>query len=405
MRNCFAMAAAALVLAVAGPALGQETAGATLAVSGPEEMVFDWAKQACVKSHVPDAPARAFRDADGNVHLIASHNDNRRFSGPDLNNLRPECTVIYQAEKSNVLDQYDDMGWISGLWTGDGKTVYALAHMELRGNRAPGLCSNKSYSSCLLNTVTALVSRDGGKTFAPEKGSGATAMVANLPYPFPNDRKARVGYANPTNIIKRDGWYYAMVFADGYRDQKRGNCVLRTRDLSAPSSWRAFDGKDFAVEFIDPFRQQTADAKDHVCAPVSTSRIGRMIGSISEYKGTDVVIAVFGDRRTEDGKTASGIYASTSRDLVHWSEPTLVFEAPLLWEDNCGAEGRVFYPALLDPEAKAPSFQDTGDKAYLYFTRYRLTGCKVTWDRDLVRVPVAISMGGTVKGQGGGTAQ
>ena len=405
MRKCLAMVAATLPLVATWPALGQETGGITLTVSGQEEMVFDWAKQACAKSHVPDAPARAFRDGDGQVHLIASHNDNRRFSGPDLNHLKPECAVIYQAKKSNVLDQYDDMGWISGVWTGDGKTVYALAHMELRGDRAPGLCNNKTYSSCLLNTVTALVSRDGGKSFVPEPGKGSGPMVANLPYPFPNDRKARVGYANPTNIIKRDGWYYAMVFADGYRDQKRGNCVLRTHDLSDPSSWRAWDGKDFTVQFIDPFRQQTADAKDHVCAPVSKSKIGRMIGSISEHEGTNEVIAVFGDRRTENGRTASGIYASTSKDLVNWSEPRLVFEAPLLWENGCSSEGRVFYPALLDPKAKTPSFQDTSDKAYIYYTRYQLTGCKVTWDRDLVRVPVTISMGGTAKGQGGSTPQ
>lgn len=405
MRIGLAMIAATLQLAATWPAPGQEGASVRLAISGPEEMVFDWATQACAKSHVPDAPARAFRDGNGQVHLIASHNDNRRFSGHDLNHLKPECAVIYQAKKSNDLGKYDDMGWISGIWTGDGKTVYALAHMELRGNRTPGLCNNKSYSSCLLNTVTALVSGDGGKSFAPETGQGAGPMVANLPYPFPNDRKARVGYANPTNIIKRDGWYYAMVFADGYRDQRRGNCVLRTRDLGDPSSWRAWDGKAFTVQFLDPFSQQASDARDHACAPVSASKIGRMIGSLSEYQGTDEVIAVFGDRRTKEGRAASGIYVSTSKDLVNWSEPRLVFEAPLLWEDNCGPQGRVFYPSLLDPEAKTFSFEDTGDRAYIYYTRYRLTGCKVTWDRDLVRVPITISLGGTAKGHGGGRPQ
>lgn len=128
-----------------------------------------------------------------------------------------------------------------------------------------------------------------------------------------------------------------------------------------------------------------------------------MIGSISEYNGSGKVVAVFGDRRTENGTTASGIYSSTSKDLVHWSEPQLVLEAPLLWEVSCSAEGKIFYPALLDPDATTPSFQDTADKAYIYFTRYRLTGCKVTWDRDLVRVPVIISMGGTQKEQGGKT--
>lgn len=395
MPNLLRLAAALFMLALSGRSFGAEAESAKLSVSGPQEMVFDWSTQACVKSHVPDAPARAFRDADGRVHMIASHNDNRRFSGSDLNHLQPECAVIYQAKKSNTLSQYDDMGWISGLWTDDGKTIYALAHMELRGNRTPGLCNNKSYSSCLLNTVTALVSRDGGKTFAPEAGTGADTMVANLPYPFPNDRNARVGYANPTNIVKRDDWFYAMVFADGYRDQKRGNCVLRTRDLSDPSSWRAWDGKDFTIQFIDPFRNKVEDTKDHVCAPVETAKIGRMIGSISEHRASGEIIAVFGDsRQTGDGRAVSGIYSSTSKDFISWSEPQLVFEAPLLWEKRCDAGGRVFYPALLDPNAKTPSFQDTGDKAYVYFTQYTLTRCKVTWNRNLKRVPVTISVGG-----------
>src|SRR5690606_41417995 len=121
-------------------------------------------------------------------------------------------------------------GGISSGYPGDGRTVYALAHTELRGERTPGQCPAGKYSACLLNTVTGLVSRDGGRSFRPE-GEGGPPVVATLPYDFPTDRKARVGYANPTNIIKRDGWYYAFIFADGYRAPQRGACLIRTKSL------------------------------------------------------------------------------------------------------------------------------------------------------------------------------
>ena len=106
--------------------------------TGAMETVFDWSQEACVKSHVPDAPARAFRDAQGEIHLIISHNDNRAHIGPTLDTVKRNCSVIHEAHRSPVLAQFDDLSWISGVYTKDGKTVYALAHTELRGERTPG---------------------------------------------------------------------------------------------------------------------------------------------------------------------------------------------------------------------------------------------------------------------------
>lgn len=357
---------------------------------GPIETVFDWSRDACVKSHVPDASARAFRNADGEVRLTISHNDNRALVGTSLNDVHPRCDLVYQGKRSARLADFDDLSWIGGLYTRDGRTVYALAHTELRGERTPGQCPAGRYSACLLNTVTGLISRDGGRHFVPA-GEGRPPVVATLPYDYPTDRSARVGYANPTNIIERDGWYYAFVFADGYRDQRRGNCLIRTQTLDDPSSWRAWNGSDFTVRFVDPFREGERDAASHVCQPVAPNVIGRLIGSIVAQRETDTVIAVFGDkRRTPDGRTVEGIYSSTSSDLLTWTTPTLVMEAQLLWDKSCDEPQAFFYPSLMDPGARTLSFEDIGSSGFLYLTRYQLSNCKVTWDRDLVRVPVEI---------------
>jgi hypothetical protein len=287
---------------------------------------------------------------------------------------------------------FDDLSWISSVYTRDGSRVYALAHTEQRGNRTPGLCPAGKYSPCLLNTVTALVSTDGGRSF--RKAGNGPAVVATLPYAFPTDRDARVGYANPTNIIERDGWYYVLIFADAYRAQRRGPCLLRTRTLDDPNSWRAWDGEGFNVSFANPFRSAVADPSSHVCTPVASGVFSRMIGSVVEHRRSGLVVAVFADeRKLPDGRTVTGIFTATSRDLVRWSEPTLVMEADLLWKRDCNRSEAYFYPALLDPQATSRSFEDFGERGYLYLVRYNLTNCRVNWDRDLVRIPVEIKTG------------
>ncbi|MDP8919843.1 MAG: hypothetical protein M3O00_13325 [Pseudomonadota bacterium] len=360
--------------------------------TGPVEVVFDWSRDACVKSHVPDAPARAFRDADGKVHLIISHNDNRAHVGETLDMIARDCTVIHEAHRSPRLAEFDDLSWISGVHTRDGKTVFALAHTELRGERTQGQCPEGTYSACLLNTVTGLISRDGGRSFQPADNKGRPPVVATLPYPFPTDRKSRVGYANPTNIIEHDGWFYAFMFADSYKAQGRGNCLIRTRTLADPSSWRAWDGKDFSVRFVDPFRDAVADPQAHLCAPVAPQVINRMIGGLVRHRSSGAFIAIFGDKRQQaDGRMVEGIFTSTSRDLKAWSEPSLVLEVQLLWDLACGDQDAFFYPSLIDPAANTFSFEDFGDTGFVYMARYQnFRNCKVTWDRDLVRVPVRV---------------
>ncbi|MXN64361.1 hypothetical protein GR183_05550 [Stappia sp. GBMRC 2046] len=358
-------------------------------VAGGVETVFDWSKEACENSHVPDTPARAFRKSDGTVALIASHNDNRFFTGPSLEALQPDCSIVFEASRSAELAEFDDLSWMSGLYTPDGETIYVLAHTELRGHRSPGLCPAGRYGPCLLNTVTGLVSRDGGKTFKPQ--GGGPAVVATLPYPYPTDRPRRVGYANPTNIIELDGWHYAAMFADRYRAQKRGVCIIRTRTLEDPASWRAWDGSGFNARFVNPFEGLVEDPEAHVCEPVSSKYLVRMIGGLSLHEETGTVVAVFGDRRKgKDGERISGFYVSTSRDMINWSEPRLIMRYALLWEDDCSKPKSYFYPSLLDPDSETRNFDHADGAAYLYFVRYNLESCKVTWDRDLVRVPVRV---------------
>src|SRR5438876_4015532 len=48
------------------------------------EVVFDPARNGCSLNDIPDAAARAFRDANGLIHLVAAHFENRQFVGPSF---------------------------------------------------------------------------------------------------------------------------------------------------------------------------------------------------------------------------------------------------------------------------------------------------------------------------------
>ena len=49
---------------------------------------------------------------------------------------------------------------------------------------------------------------------------------------------------------------------------------MRTNRLEDPRSWRAWDGREFSVAFVDPYTAApgTNPAK-HVCAPVAPAEI------------------------------------------------------------------------------------------------------------------------------------
>jgi hypothetical protein len=89
-------------------------------VTGTEETVFDWSQNACEGADIPDAPARAFRDASGRVQLISSHYVNRRMIGPDLNHLTRDCHVIMRSTLNPDPAKFDDREWIHSPYTPDG---------------------------------------------------------------------------------------------------------------------------------------------------------------------------------------------------------------------------------------------------------------------------------------------
>lgn len=373
-----------LLLALALP--DAVAAGATVRATGSPETVFAWHSMRCATWDVPDVPARAWKDAEGRVHLVTGHPPNRAMVGPDLDRVAPDCRVILDSGRHDEPGRFDDLGWIAATYSPDGRTVYALVHNEYQGHRRPDACPSRTYMRCWNNTLALAVANDGG--FAFSRPASPRHLVATPPYRYAGEGPHPTGYFNPSNLIARDGHHYVFFWAAAQGIQARGACLMRSRDLANASAWRAWNGRDFAVRFADPYRQAVRDERDHVCAPVAPDRLTSFIASVVRHRSSGTYVALMAGTRPD----GTGVFAVTSTDLLRWNQPTLIWRTALLTRFDCGDSEAFFYPSLLDPDSASRNFEDVGDRAYLYLTRIRLESCRLGSERDLIRIPVAIAV-------------
>ncbi len=384
-------AATLLVLRLGmGDERAEQPAQATVARNGAEQVVFDWSEDACVPEQYPDLPTRALRMADGGVRLILSHYANYSMVGPDLDSLEVSCDPLLASNESPDPSQFDDRRWLAALWSEDGREVLALVHEEFQGHRHPGRCPSGVYQLCWYNAITLARSSDQGATF--QQPDPRDSLVASSPYRYVPD-VGPVGLFSPSNIVTGpDGAFYALALATERGAQQHGSCLLRTEDVRDPHGWRAWDGSSFSVEFADPYQEPPPDPAAHVCSPVGPGEIAGMHESLTynEHLGAYVLVGLTGAEDPKSGESVTGVYFSTSEDLIEWTRRKLLFRATSVQSFRCGGPDPIAYPSLVDPASQDPTFSTTGRDGYLFFTRFHYQGCEPTSDRDLVRIPVRI---------------
>ncbi len=353
-------------------------------ITGAAETVFDWTQHACARWDIPDAPARAWRDGQGAVNLVAGSEESRASRGPTLERLRRDCEVVHRGSKSADPAAFDDRSWLAAIVAVPGRPLEALAHVEYHGHAHPGRCTG-AYSECWSNAIVALISADEGRSFEHAE----PALVAALPYRYDGGAGRRIGYFNPSNVLEHDGHLYVFVFAERYGAQRRGACLLRRPLDGTAQDWRAWDGRAFTVRFADPYAEHISNPERHVCAPVPGLR--STVSSVLEHLPSGRFVAVTPTTGIKpDGQEASGIDWTTSNDLVHWSPPRLLLEVPLLWRRDCKAAAAFAYPSLIDPDSRSRTFDSTDSALWLYLTQMPLNGdCRIGPRRNLVRYPVS----------------
>jgi hypothetical protein len=356
-----------------------------LAIDGREQTVFDYTEDACSPIDIPDAPARAFRDADGRVHLIASHYVTRALVGPSLDAVRHDCRLVLKSRLDGDPSRFTDREWVTAPYTTDGRDVYALVHNEYQGDKHVGQCPSGKYLSCWYNSITLARSTDGGRTFRHALPP-PRHLVAAIPYRYQPDG-GPIGLFQPSNVVRRDdGHYYALIHTEAFGSQRAGTCVIRTARLDRPDAWRAWDGDGYDVTFVDPYLD--GGAGGHVCAPVSFPEIVGMTHSLtySSYLQRYVLVGQAG--RQEPGRRGVvwGFYYSTSANLIDWTPRRLIREVGFPQNFECGDPNPVAYPSLIDSHSPARNFDVIGRRPWLYFTRFHFKDCRNVLNRDLVRV-------------------
>jgi hypothetical protein len=300
--------------------------------------------------------------------------------------------VVMRSALSARPSDYADREWLASPYTLDGRTVYALIHDEYHGNQhAEGHCFSGRYQQCWYNAITLSRSSDGGFSFAHALPPPRN-LVAEIPYPYKHDA-GPFGLFAPSNIVRKGDYYYALVFSQRYHAQEAGTCVMRTRNLADPTSWRAWNGDGYDASFVDPYQVRDAASGDHFCKPVSYPEIGTMSESLTynTYFRKYLLVGASSAYEPHKRRTIAGFYYSVSDDLVHWSMRKLIKEAELPWTYRCGDADPVLYPSVLDSASESRNFETTGRRPFLYFTRFHYSSCRQEFDRDLVRIPIKFS--------------
>jgi hypothetical protein len=360
----------------------------TLTIAGKEEFVATAEQMNCRPKRgrgidVTDMPVSAFRRADGKVILLAGNRFNWFLEGPDVDKVRrTSCNQILESAENSDPSQYRDKEWVTSLYSKDGKYVLGFVHNEYHGeDHGQRECVIRSASDrvCWYASSTMIESRDGGHSFS--RPPMPASVLISLPYEYkPGMRRGGVSLpkvvGNPA-----DGKVYVFAsYADRNTGARIGQCVFRGTGTQL-GGWEAWDGSQFKRFDSNPYAcDGTCTGNRTTCKQVIDDNIFSV-----RYVPAKRMYVALGFRRNQ-------VIYRVSKDLVNWGERKVLMEAPAFqqWQPGDGA-GPQWYYSLLDPSSSSRNFDTLESRPYLYLTRFRVAGGKITNSRrDLMRVPLRI---------------
>jgi hypothetical protein len=390
IRACSRLAVLAASICLAATQPGAQPRGdrqLVVTTVGPVEVLYDAQRQGCDVNDIPDAPLRAYRTAEGTIAAFALHYDNRRLVGPDFSALKLECDVVFRGTGNGDPARYDDRAWIAATYTEDGKNVFGLVHHEFQAHAHAGRCTSRDYMACWWNSVFAILSQDGGKSFARVP----SPVMAASPEKSEIGQGRHRGFFNPSNIVKTNWGYQSFIATTGWAGQPSGVCLFQAKSLAGGADWRAFSGRGFHARFPDPYSEPM---RGETCQPIAP--FPAPVGSVTLHEPSGLWLAVFqAAQGMPDGMggsyPVSGLYSASARDLTRWSAPRLILETKTLYDNPCGESAVRSYPSLVDPASKSRNFETTGDVALLTYSETPVQGCNLRHERRLVARKVRIS--------------
>jgi hypothetical protein len=336
-----------------------------------EELVFDFSAQGIALDY-PDASAKAFRDAGGNIQLLANHYNAYRMKGSDFNNLVRDYTngPVYTSANNSTYSNFNQLSWIAAPYTTDGVHVYSLMHEEYDG----------PTTSNWTNSITFTQSNDTGKTYV--QSASPNHLVWTLPYQYAAGN-GPCGYFGPSNIVynTNDGYYYSLIHLEHRGSQATGTGLIRTNNLANPASWRGWDGTGFNATCGNPYDANFTGVSGHFLEPLNdlNDNIGTMSESLTFNTYFNKWMLVGSSQQSINGATVYGFYYSLSEDLIHWSFRKLIKQERISWA--YGTYPKIAYPSVIDQTDTSRNFTYAGRDVYIYYTKMNSDT-----DRDLVRM-------------------
>ncbi len=372
--------AAAAIMLAAGAARADEL---VVGFGGPPSTVYDPAS-GCSGIDEPDMNPRAFRDADGRVVMFALHYVAHALRGPDLDHLAIDCRSALDSPLDPEPSQFADRLYVAATWTRDGEHVGALVHEEYHADEH-GRCTAATSLGCWYNTVLAFHSRDGGRLFERSR----PPIVAAAPFRQDVGQGRHRGFFEPSNMFGHAGSVYAFVSTTGWDGQDAGSCLFRSSDPTRSELWRAYDGREFATRYADPYRSKTLPQPCEVIRPFTFA-----VNSVVRHAASGLWLAVL--QASASGEfPVDGFYYASSRDLIHWSPAHLLLAARTLYSNWCKTGDErgdiVNYPSVLDPMSPSRNFDVVAGTPFLYFVAMETRGCS-TAHRLLLRRPLTITV-------------
>ena len=343
-------------------------------VTGPPQNIWSAAetfKRCGINNDVPDVTPSLFF-ANGQVNMIQGAHQYHHMNGPSLFSLHRDCHIARNStgnpDPSKFTgDEFLDSTWIFPESNG---TVISLIDTEYPGNHfdnCPFPPDKYVYPYCYITTISLAVSHDFGTSFHYAKPP-PHHLVATVPYQYDPLQKAS-GWCAPSNIVEYDGYYYVAIWNKNQNKlQKAGTCIMRTPSLLEPSSWRAWNGTEFATQFISPYStHKPINPQDHLCETISTIPKECSAEGLAYSKSLKSFIMTVGCNVLTDKENFRYFM---SKDLIQWSQP-IVFFTRSNADRYLNITG-MSYPIIID--TNAPFHGDPNysvlqsNKAYLLWT-------------------------------------
>ena len=331
------------------------------------------------------------RLSDSSILLIAGAAPfNFADVGPDFWSLKRRCAPTLVSGNSPLASTYQNWEWIYAMYN-DGATIHALVHNEFHDPIPPN-CQPDNSSLCQYDSITYAFSTDGGHTFQMNAAPGNVVAPPPVQFtpPAPGTTQPFFGYQEPTNIVHAaDGYYYTRfgAFPPPGQPYYGRNCVMRTQNLSDPTSWRAWDGTAFELQMTDPYIAPGAS----LCAN-SGGTVPYESLTNNTYLNMYMLVGLDSDFGA-NGPTNCGFHFSLSSDMVNWSTQQFIAPAYVPAPSACqkpgagGLAGSFAYGSIIDPDDPSTNFETPGRTPYIYYTRFNDN----SENRDLVRVPALIT--------------